>query len=58
MEGVALGHFNKLKPPTIHMAIFYSHLSDESDQDARTTVTHVHILLQFILTKGLISPFF
>ena len=39
------------------MENFHSRLSDESDQDANTPATHLHILLQFILTKGLIDPF-
>ena len=38
------------------MAQFHSRLSDASDQDASTTATRLHIILQFILTKGLIAP--
>ena len=57
MEGVALDHFEKLKPPTIPMAQFNSHLSDESYQDASTIATHLCIILQFIITKGMIAPF-
>ena len=52
MEGVALDNFNKLKPSTIPMAQFHSHLSDEDDQDARTTATYLLILIQFIITKN------
>ena len=37
------------------MAQFNSHLYVESDQDAITTETHLHIILQFILTKGMID---
>ena len=39
------------------MSQFYSRLSDQSYQDARTTATHLGILLQFILTKKRTSPF-
>ena len=39
------------------MAQFHSRLSDEVNQDASTTVTHVCIILQSILTKGLLAPF-
>ena len=56
MEGVALDHFNILKPSTIPMAQFHSRLSDEIDQDAITTVTYLCIILKFILTKKRISP--
>ena len=38
------------------MENFHSHLSDESDQYASTTVTHLSIILQFVLTKELTSP--
>ena len=51
MEGVALYKFNKLKPPTIPMAQFYSSLSNNSDQYSSTTETHLCIIIQFILTK-------
>ena len=37
------------------MANFYSHLSDEIDQDARTNTTHLHIIILFILHKGFIA---
>ena len=57
MEGVALEHFNKLKPSNIPTEQFHSNLSDESDQNDITIATHLHILLQFILTKGMIAPF-
>ena len=57
MEGVALDNFNKLKPYTIPLAQFHSHLSDESDQDASTTTAHLRIILQFVLTKQMIAPF-
>ena len=39
------------------MAQFHSHLSDKSDQDTITTATHLPILFQFLLTKGMIYPF-
>ena len=55
MEGVALDHSNKLKPSTIPMTQFHSSLSDESDQDAITTATHLCIIIQFILTKVMIT---
>ena len=38
------------------MANFYHNLSDESDQSDSTTATHLCIILQFILTKGIIAP--
>ena len=52
MEGVLLKQFNKIKPPTIPLEKSNYHLSDESDQDASTTATHHHIILQFIVSKG------
>ena len=57
MEEVLLDPFNKLKPSTIYMSQFHSHLSDEIDQDAINTTTHLHINLQFLLTKKIIYPF-
>ena len=51
MEGAELDHFKKFKPSTILMAQSHSNLSYKSDQDASTTVTHIHIILQFVLTK-------
>ena len=57
MEGVALDHSNKLKPSTIPMTQFNSSLSDESDQDAITTATHLCIIIQFILTNKTIYPY-
>ena len=39
------------------MAPFNYHLSDVSDQDAITNVTHICIIPQFILTKQTLSPF-
>ena len=38
------------------MAQFHCHFSDESYQYAIITATHIRILLQFILTKQMISP--
>ena len=55
MELSAFDQFNKLKPSSITMSQFNYNLSDESDQDYGTTVTHLFILLQLILTKGFIS---
>ena len=57
MEVVAFDHFNKFKPSTIPMAQFHYHLSDESDQDASTTATHLCIILKFLLTEKMISPY-
>ena len=57
MERAALYHFNKLKPSTIPMVQFHSHLSHEIDQYASTTATHLSILNQFLLTKQIIYPF-
>ena len=57
MAGILLEHLQKLKPSTIPMAKFHSNLSDESDQDASTTATHLCVLLQSLLTKGFIDPF-
>ena len=57
MEGVAIDHFNKLKPSTTHMLKFHSHLSDDGDKDDSTTATYHSIILQFILTKQMIDPF-
>ena len=51
MEGVAIEHFNKLKPSTIPMTHFNSRLSDESDQDDSTPATNVCINLQLFLKK-------
>ena len=56
MEVVALDHFNKFKPSTIPMENFHSNVSDESDQDASTTETHLCIIIQFLLTNWMISP--
>ena len=39
------------------MTQFHSNLSDESDQDASATETHIIIILEFILTKKMIDPF-
>ena len=57
IDGVALDHFNKLKQSTIPMAKSHFHLYDESDQNSSTTGTHLHIFLQFILTKLILAPF-
>ena len=57
MEGVALEHFNKLKPSTIPMEQLRCHLSDGSDQDYSTTVTHIFILIKFLLTKNILALF-
>ena len=38
------------------MVNFYFYLYDEIDQYASTTATHLHIILQFLLTKGFIDP--
>ena len=56
MEGVALDHLRKLYPSTILMAKSHCQLSNESDQDNRSTATHLHILLQFPLAKGMLAP--
>ena len=55
MEGVSLERFNKLKPSTLFMAQFNSRLSDKIEQDDSTTTTHPHIILRFLLFKGLIN---
>ena len=55
MEVVTIYHFKILKSSTIHIPLHY-HLSDEIDQYDSTTATHICILLQFLLTKGVISP--
>ena len=57
MEGVALEDFNKLKPSTISMAQFHSHLSDGSYQDTNTTATYLHIILHLLLSKWFIASF-
>ena len=57
MEGFALEKFNKLKPSTIPMTQFHSHLSSESDQDTSTTATYLCILLQYILAEKNIHTF-
>ena len=56
MEVFVIENFKKLKPSTIPMAQFYSHLSDESDQDASNNATRLRILLQFFLIKKIIYP--
>ena len=38
------------------MEKFHCNLSDEIDQDDRTTATHLRTLLQLILTEGMIAP--
>ena len=55
MVVVTLDNFNTFKPSTLPMAQFYSHLSDESNQDARTIEIYLIVLLQFLLYGGLIS---
>ena len=55
-EGFALDHLKNLRPSTISMVQFNSHLSGESYKDASTTATHIRIILQFLLTKGFIDP--
>ena len=57
MDGITLDQFNKSKPSTIHMAQFHSHLSDEIDQDASTTATHICIIIFLLLSKGFINSF-
>ena len=52
-----LNIFNTLKPYTISMAQFHYILSNESDQYASTTETHICILLQFLFRTGMIAPF-
>ena len=54
MQGVLLDHFNKLKPSTKYMAQCSSCLSDEIDQDYRTTITHIFTLIQSFF-KGFIA---
>ena len=51
MEGVVLESFKSLKPFTIPMAQLDSHLSDETNQGEKITAAHLHIPLQFIITK-------
>ena len=51
MEGVALEQFNKFKTSSTPMKQFNSHLYEESDQDSSITVTHLNIIIQFLLTK-------
>ena len=46
-----LDHFNILEPSTIPMAQFHSRLYDENYQDDSTSVKHLYIILQFLLTK-------
>ena len=54
---VVLEHFKTFKPTTIPMTKLYSRLFDEIGQDASTTVTHLRILLQYLVTKQMIYPF-
>ena len=56
IEGVDLEIFKKLKPSAIPMAQFHSYLADESDQDSRTTATHILIIIQLILSKRVDRP--
>ena len=49
MEVVAPENFNKLNPYTITIAQFHYHLSDESDQDASITSTHICSIIKFWL---------
>ena len=49
MNGIALGHFNKLKLFIISMAQFHSNLSDENDQDASNNTTHICIIIHIFL---------
>ena len=50
MEGMKLDQFKKSKPSTVLMAQFYSHLSNEYDQYARTTTIHLRIIILFLLS--------
>ena len=57
MEVFAIENFNKLKPSSIPMEQFYSHLSDYSDQDTSTNETNLRIILQFIITNQMIATY-
>ena len=57
MEEFLLETLKTFKPSTITMSQLGSNLSEESDQDYSTTATHLLIIIQFILTKEMISPF-
>ena len=56
MKEVVLDQFDILKTSTIPMVQFHSHSFDESYQYDSTNAMHLHILLRFILTKGMIYP--
>ena len=55
MEVVTLEYFKKLKASTIPMSEFYSRLSYESDKGTSPTVTYICIIIQFLITKGMIT---
>ena len=55
MDEDSLENFNKLKLYTIPMAQFHSRLSYESDKDTSPTVTYICIIIQFLITKGMIT---
>ena len=52
MEYVQLDHLNKFKPSATPLAKIYTNLSYESDKNARTTETHLLILIRFLIFKG------
>ena len=55
MDEDSLENFNKLKLYTIPMAQFHYRLSYESDKDTSPTVTYICIIIQFLITKGMIT---
>ena len=54
-ESVALDNFKKFKSSMTTMAQFHYHLSDESDQNAITTATHIGIIPRSIFSKEFIA---
>ena len=57
MEGIVIKHLNKFKPSTIRMGKFHHHSSNKSDQDTRTTATHLHIFICLFSYEGFTTPF-
>ena len=64
MEGVAVQHFN-IGVTNIYRAqddvnnissVFFSHISDDSNQDAYITAEHIEVLLKELIQTNAIVP--
>ena len=54
MEYVQLDHLNKFKPSATPLAKIYTNLSYESDKNARTTETHLLIIVVLCVVGGVV----